>query len=582
MPRSKTTPKPPKSVPKSPPPSRSHRTRRRPRRPPSPVSVAAAPPVPIPEIIVGFDEEAVANAGIAALGACPELFTHAGQLVTLIPRSDAGTPLAASRPVLQIERLPTPRLRELLSRSARWLVPLSDAPDESVLSHVPQWVVSAIAARRHWPGLRPLTALVSTPVLRPDGTVLDAPGYDPATGLYLALHANHLPIPVRPTKAAAQLAADSLLATVIHVPFATPVDRAAWLAMVLTPLARFALGAAAPLCVVEDSPRAQWSDDLIADLAALAGANTPAAVDADDLLGSPRRLIDALRANGDPVARITNGLTRTATAWRRICEALQRARATEGLVWLAATFRPTRDVELPRYALTLRCESAVTTPPGEHEPQFDEPASHLLVAALTILRAYQVAGRPNVGLPRWPGFERWSQVVRAAIVWIGLPDPMRPFDAAPMATSATEAAVADLVVGWSELAPEFPGGGSTRQALDALSSTPPERYPRLRAAVAVFAPGPLDARSTADRLSRCLTRYRDEQHEGHALVLAGSGNLGNRWAVRSVPVVVPVEASALKTSAPPPPEGGHTGAPQVGRAPAPGAAKVRSGGRRRR
>lgn len=536
MPPSKTAPKPPKRAPRPPSPSRGHRTRPRPRRSTSDVPEAAPLPAPIPEIIVGFNEEAVADAGIAALGACPELFTHAGQLVALVPRSDPGTPLAASRPMLQIERLPTPRLRELLSRSARWLVPLSDAPAEGVLSHVPQWVVSAIGARRHWPGLRPLTALATTPVLQPDGTVLETPGYDPATGLYLALRTSHPPVPSHPTLAAARTAAEVLLATVSHVPFATAVDRAAWLAMVLTPLARFALGAAVPLCVVEDSPRSQWSDDLIAGFAALAGVAPPAAVDADDLLGSPRRLIDALRANGESVARITNGLTRPATAWRRIYEALQRARATEGIVWFASTFRTTRDVELPRYALTLRCEGVVPDPRGEDEPRHDVAASHLLVAALTILRAYQAADRPDVRLPRWPGFEPWSQVVRAAVVWIGLPDPVRPFDAAPAVTNATDAAVADLVVGWSELARDFPGGCSTRQALDALSGTPPEKYPRLRAAVAVFAPGPRETRSTADRLGRCLARYCEEQHEGWALVLAGSGNQGNRWAVRAVPV----------------------------------------------
>lgn len=139
-------------------------------------------------------------------------------------------------------------------------------------------------------------------------------------------------------------------------------------------------------------------------------------------------------------------------------------------------------------------------------------------------------------------------------------------------TSATEAAVADLIVGGSELAPEFSGGCSTRQALDALSRTPPERYPRLRAAVAVFAPGPLEARSTADRLSRCLTRCRDEPHEEHELVLADSGNLGNRWAVRAVPGSVVVKAGALKTRASPLLEGGPTGARQVDHAPAPGAA----------
>ena len=506
---------------------RGHRTS--PRQPPTPGAGIVALPTVIPEIVVGFDEEAVANAGIAALAACPELFTHGGQLVTLVPVPDLGAALPGASPVLQIERLPTPRLRELLSRSARWLVPRSDEPAEGVLSHVPAWAVSGIAARREWPGLRPLSALVTTPVLRPDGTVLESPGYDLVTGLYLAPHAHHPRVPEHPTQADARAAAEALLASVRHIPFATPVDRAAWLAMALTTPARFAVGAASPLCIVEDGAKSRWAEEVIADLAAVVGAAPLAVVDVDDLLPSPRRSFDALRASGEPVARITNG---AAMGWRRIHEALLRARATVGVVWFAATRRSMRDVELTRLALTVRCEG------GEgngHAARDEATPGTLLIAALTILRAYQVAGCPDLRLPRWPGFERWSQVVRAAVVWSGLPDPISSFTEEPALTSATDATIADLVVGWSELMPEFPGGCSARQALDALNRALPEAYSRLRRAVAVFASGPLNERSTADRIGRSLTRYRDEQHEGWALVLAGSGNQGNRWAVRSVP-----------------------------------------------
>ncbi|MBK6533996.1 MAG: hypothetical protein IPF99_31805 [Deltaproteobacteria bacterium] len=488
-------------------------------------------PAVIPEIVVGFDEEAVANAGIAALAACSELFTHGGQLVTLVPVPDLGAALPGATPALQIERLPTPRLRELLSRSARWLVPRSDDPAESALSHVPSWAVSGIAARREWPGLRPLTALVKAPVLRPDGTVLESPGYDPVTGLYLAPHAPHPRVPEHPTQADARAAAEVLLASVRHIPFATPVDRAAWLAMALTTPARFAVGAASPLCIIEDGGKSWWAEEVIADLAVVVGAAPLAVVDVDDLLPSPRRPFDALRATGEPVARITNG---AAMGWRRIHEALLRARATVGVVWFGAARRSMRDVELTRQALTVRCEGGEGDG-HDHAARDEADPGTLLVAALTILRAYQAAGCPDLRLPRWPGFERWSQVVRGAVVWSGLPDPISSFTAEPALTSATDATVADLVVGWSELMPEFPGGCSTRQALDALNRAPPEAYPRLRRAVAVFASGPLNERSTADRIGRCLTRYRDEQHEGWALVLAGSGNQGNRWAVRSVP-----------------------------------------------
>ncbi len=518
--------------------SRSARALPRPRLPPPAPSGNVGRPS-IPEIIVGFDEEAVANEGIAALAACPELFVHDAQLVTLVPRAHPGLAVADATPTLRIEPLPSPRLRELLSRSARWLVPQSGDGAQYVVSHVPKWVVSGIAARRHWPGLRSLTAVVTAPVLRPDGTVLATPGYDPATGLYLAPREALPTLDRSPTLDDARAAVETLLESVEHVPFAAPIDQAAWLAMLLTPLARFAVTAGLPLCVVEDSPRSRWSDDVITDIANLIGAGPAAAIDADDLVPSPRRSIDVLRENGESIARITNGTMRSTTVWRRTHEVLQRARATSGFVWFASTTRAQRDAELSRFALTARCEGERMTVHDGDAFIRDRTTSDLLVAGLTILRAYQAAGRPDVRLTRWAGFEQWSAVVRAAVVWCGMPDPVTSPGLTPVPMNATDAAAADLVVGWSELAGAFPGGATARQALDALQQAPKEQYARLRTAVEVFAPGPLDEQGTATRLGRSLRRHRHDVHEGRSLVLAGSGNQGNRWAVRASSLASP-------------------------------------------
>jgi len=52
----------------------------------------------------------------------------------------------------------------------------------------------------------------------------------------------------------------------------------------------------------------------------------------------------------------------------------------------------------------------------EHRPR-------LLVAALTILHAYTLAGRPRHGAPRKGSFEAWDDLVRGACIWVGLSDP---------------------------------------------------------------------------------------------------------------------------------------------------------------
>ena len=47
-----------------------------------------------------------------------------------------------------------------------------------------------------------------------------------------------------------------------------------------------------------------------------------------------------------------------------------------------------------------------------------------MTAALTILRGYVVAGRPEMAIKPFGRFEQWSATVRAALVWLGEPDPL--------------------------------------------------------------------------------------------------------------------------------------------------------------
>jgi hypothetical protein len=50
--------------------------------------------------------------------------------------------------------------------------------------------------------------------------------------------------------------------------------------------------------------------------------------------------------------------------------------------------------------------------------------AELLVAALTILRAFHVAGRPAHGGPRKGSFEDWDDLVRSGCIWAGIGDPL--------------------------------------------------------------------------------------------------------------------------------------------------------------
>jgi putative DNA primase/helicase len=53
-----------------------------------------------------------------------------------------------------------------------------------------------------------------------------------------------------------------------------------------------------------------------------------------------------------------------------------------------------------------------------------ERRAEYVSAALTVLRAFHLADRPGVSdLEPFGSFEAWSGLVRAALAWLGLPDP---------------------------------------------------------------------------------------------------------------------------------------------------------------
>lgn len=99
--------------------------------------------------------------------------------------------------------------------------------------------LTAALARKTWPGLAALHGIVGAPVLRPDGTLLQEPGYDEATGLYLASKIPLDKVLARPTKRQVEAARAFLLDQFLRdFPWVDDADRANYLAVLATPILR--------------------------------------------------------------------------------------------------------------------------------------------------------------------------------------------------------------------------------------------------------------------------------------------------------------------------------------------------------
>ncbi len=395
-----------------------------------------------PVIDISTEEHEVNDAAVAALAADPVIYQRSGMLVHCVRETGdekrslllrpAGTP--------RISSVAAPLLRERLASAAQWRK--HDAKKkEWVPAHPPEWSTQAVLARGQWLGIRSLTAVVDWPVLRPDGSVLTQPGYDQQTGLYLA-SAPEMPVtPDSPLADEVDDAIELLLEVVHDFPFAKPEHRSAWLASLLTPLARYSFSGPAPLFLLEANTPGSGKG-LLGDITALilTGREMPI-MSAPGLDEEIRKCVTSVAMAGDALVMLDNvdmlggnilDAALTATVWRdRI---LGRNEMTAELPLRATWFATGNNVQLIGDVVRRICPITLRTPEEHPEDRTGfvhadlrqwvrEQRGRLLWAALTVLRSYFAAQRPNQSLPQWGTFEGWSSVIREALVYVRQPDP---------------------------------------------------------------------------------------------------------------------------------------------------------------
>lgn len=287
-----------------------------------------------------------------------------------------------------------------------------------------------------------LVGVITAPTLRPDGSILSKPGYDPLTGLLYVEQQPCPPLPDKPTRDDARKALDFLLSEVLAgFPFVEPYHRAAALSAILSVTVRHILRHI-PLHAFT-APKAGSGKSLLADCIALIGTGRPAAVLAlSEDQGEMNKVITAILMQGDAVVNIDNIERGEALAGREISKALTQeiysgrvlgfsktVNLASSCLWLATGNQLQVSGDMTRRVIPCEIDPECERPDEreftrdlyewipEHRPQ-------LVAAALTVLRAYVVAGKPRQSIKPLGGFEDWSKLVRSALVWLGEADPL--------------------------------------------------------------------------------------------------------------------------------------------------------------
>ena len=479
-------------------------------------------------IFIGTDESRVVNEGIEALATRENIYQRGGCLVQVVQGIEPPRGIARPIDAPRIATMRYPRIRELLADAAAWWRPTEEGEPERI--HPPDWVVKALDARGQWQGLRQLQAVVEVPILRADGTVLQEPGYDSLTGILFQPNVTFPRVADHPSRAQAEQARDTLLEIVEDFPFATEAHKAAWLAALITPFARYGFHGPAPLFLIDANVRGSGKSllaDVVSEINAGREMSRMSQPKDDD---ETRKRITAVAVAGETLMLLDNldrmlgnaslDAALTATSWTdRILGTSEMASGIPLFAtWYATGNNVVMAADTSRRAVHIRLESPEENPEereGFHHPDLlrwvRQERPRLAVAAVTILSAYCAAGRPNMGVRPWGSFEAWSDLVRQAIVWAGLPDPGATRKELTSQADREAAALRQLIAGWQEIDPD--GAGMTvSQVLKTLSESP-HNYDGLRTALQELAPPKdgktLNARSIGMKLHHLRRRVVD-------------------------------------------------------------------------
>jgi hypothetical protein len=499
---------------------------------------------PRPEVVVTTDEFLTNDAACRALTADPGLYQRGGLLVRVT--HDDPAEKGIRRPALpRIEPVPNPALRDRLTAVAEFVIPRATG---NVPTHPPAWCVSAVGARGRWPGVRRLEAVLEYPVLRPDGTVLCENGFDPDTGLLLQLNCEPPRVPNRPSRDDARDAAEALFEVVVDFPFAKDCHRSAWLAALLTPLARFAFEGPSPLFLADSNVRGSGKGLLLDCVSRIvSGERFVIAVYTDDT-DELRKRITSLALAGDRLVLFDNlqgnfgnavlDAALTGTIWRdRVLGFSRMMQSPLYATWYATGNNVAVGADTSRRCCHLRLDSPLEHP--EERSEFVHPdllgyvaanRARLLGAALVILRAYCAAGRPGPDLLPWGSFEGWSRLIRGAVVWLGLPDPGETRRLLQARSDLSAEAMGLLLRCWERMDPQRHGLTSS-EVIDGLFKNPspaaPPWHPEMRDAVEALC-GKADGRSLGAKLRHFSRRVFGDRY----IDRLGTAHHAVRWVVR--------------------------------------------------
>lgn len=441
----------------------------------------------------------------------PDIYQQGDRLVHLVP-------VDGENRLPVIVAITESILRRFITQSVRLVEVREGKNGEEIEKDVrpPAWLVDAILDLKHWPGVRPINRVVDRPIPREDGSIFRGPGYDPATGVFLVPLVDVPLVSDQPTKAEIETAKAPINELLIDFPLATPADHAAAVSCLLTLLARDAFSGQAPCFMANGNVRGSGKSLLMDGFVMIATGRPAARYSLGENNTESEKRVTALAMEGPLYAFLDNLNTfggeavdraMTSEIWKgRDLGRSKNVTLPLRMVWLATANNIRIQADSIRRICPIRLKSPLENP--ELRENFKHPnllefvrqnRGQLIWAALTILRGYIAAGRPQAPLRAWGSFEGWSSLIRQAVYWAWGHDAGDTRADLAESADVESNAVAALVEHWESIDPDghgvtageilrrmsdnylTSGVESFKDSLLELIPTPPGKLPTSRA-----------------------------------------------------------------------------------------------------
>jgi hypothetical protein len=294
----------------------------------------------------------------------------------------------------------------------------------------PDSMVKDILTVGNWP-FPPLDSIIEFPVVRPDGTLITQPGYDPVTRLvYAPVPSLQIPtIPEHPTIEDIVRARAILDEVIGEFPYQNEASHANAIALLLTPLIRQSISGHVPLALI-DATRPGTGKSLLAETVALIATGRKATMmvapyDDDEW----RKRIASTLAEGATIITIDNikAILQSAsldsaltshTVKERILGESRNGVYAQRATWMATGNNIRVGGDLPRRCYWIRMDAQMDKPwtrgGFKHDLETWVPAhrGEIIAALLTLVRAWYDAGKPPAPVPKKMGsFQEWADTI---------------------------------------------------------------------------------------------------------------------------------------------------------------------------